>query len=497
MPKSPAPKYGCVRGYARVSSPEQALGTSLQDQQNVLQAYARSRGLKGVAVWYVEAESAVHEKFERREKMQQLMASLRAGDLVLCDKLDRWSRDPEFTYRSMRQIREAGATVYFVGDMFDPTTPEGDSMLNMRVMMAREEHKRIRLRMVGTRLLLRNQGYYVEGLAPIGYRRPIAAGTRTRSVERNVLELDEPRAKLVLEFFQLSARGWSCGDILVEARKDASRKWDKTTVNRILRNRIYLGEIKNSTGVWIKGRHPAIIRPELFARTQAALDRRKLGGAKAGTDSRTQHWLLRGLASCGRCGSRMSPAYGGGFGADKNYVDYYRCFRNCGARYVPVHEADGAVGETMFERLVHLRKEIALAPKAGGIVRPTIDFARERAALEKKRDRLLEVRVDGHLSREEFSARMAKFDAARTKIDAAEAQALKRSPLEDVSVRRALLANVVQLQGAWQNLPMEQRRRLVVLLARVVKIERDKRPEIEWRTLDELAEEISPETGLI
>ena len=42
-------------------------------------------------------------------------------------------------------------------------------MLGFRILFAREEHKRIRQCMVGTRQLLRDRGYYVEGLPPFGY----------------------------------------------------------------------------------------------------------------------------------------------------------------------------------------------------------------------------------------------------------------------------------------------------------------------------------------
>jgi hypothetical protein len=38
-------------------------------------------------------------------------------------------------------------------------------MLGVRVLVAREEHKRIRERMVGTRKLLHDRGHYAEGVA--------------------------------------------------------------------------------------------------------------------------------------------------------------------------------------------------------------------------------------------------------------------------------------------------------------------------------------------
>ena len=68
-----------ILGYARVSSAEQAIGSSLEDQQAVIRAFGERSGV-AVATMFVEAQSAVHEKFERREQIQALIASVRAGD---------------------------------------------------------------------------------------------------------------------------------------------------------------------------------------------------------------------------------------------------------------------------------------------------------------------------------------------------------------------------------------------------------------------------------
>lgn len=202
-----------VLGYARVSSAEQALGTSLADQQATIRAHASARGLT-VSTMFVEAESAVHEKHERREQIRALMGSVRRGDLVLVDKIDRWSRDPEFTYASVRQIHEAGASLYAIGDDCDPSTPQGDSMLGLRIFFAREEHKRIRLRMVGTRKLMRDRGLYVEGLPPWGYARQDARANR------NVLVVVEADAAKVREAFARCVAGESLDVIARELAGD-------------------------------------------------------------------------------------------------------------------------------------------------------------------------------------------------------------------------------------------------------------------------------------
>jgi DNA invertase Pin-like site-specific DNA recombinase len=84
---------------------------------------------------------------------------------------------------------------YAVAERIDPSTSEGDSALSFRILFAREEHKRIKSRMVGTRRILRDQGYYVEGSPPFGYRRQAKKGER--SATKTVLAIQPAEAELV------------------------------------------------------------------------------------------------------------------------------------------------------------------------------------------------------------------------------------------------------------------------------------------------------------
>lgn len=450
-----------VLGYARVSSREQALGTSLQDQQNALTAHAQSRGLT-VHKFYVEAESAVYEKQERREQIRALLQDLRAGDLVLCDKLDRWSRDPEFTYRSMREIRESGARVYFVGEQIDPSTPEGDSMLNMRVLMAREEHKRIRLRTVGTKKLLQNQGYYVEGTLPLGYRRP-ASKDRT---ERLSLLIDDDAAQIVRRLFELASGGASLSDLQFHGRGlSDEKKWDRRTIHNMLRNRVYLGEVKNGAGQWIKGKHQAIVSPSLFARVQAGLQERRRGGPRVQSESLTKDWLLRGFAWCDRCRGRMLSAYSG----ERRGREYAHYYYKCKCWSVVAPEADRLVAALLLARLEELREELGkpATPHA-----PPTDLDKRRHKLELRRSRLLDQHLDGHISRELLASKLAELDQERTRIDALEAP-----PVDNT----AFLATIEGIRQAWSKMTVGERRDALMALAERVYLARDCPPSVVWR----------------
>lgn len=470
-----------VLAYCRVSSLEQARGSSLRDQQAAIEAYAEAGGMS-VARAYVEAESAVHEKIERREQIRALLNDVRPGDLVLCDKLDRWSRDPEFSYSSIRQIHERGARFYAVGDACDPSTAEGDTMLNFRVLFAREEHKRIKLRTVGTRKLLRDAGYYVEGLPPYGYRRAHPKGYR--GAEKNILAVDEERIAVVRRAFRLCTSGKSLSMISAELGLTKDR------VRDVLRNRVYLGEVQDSRGQWIPGKHAAVIDVDLFQRAQESLAGRRHAGARFRTGTvETSDWLLRDLATCALCGAKMAAAYAGDRDARRYY---YRCVRACGRRYVPVRLVESQAEPKVAERLIALREELARAPKVDVAPASVVDFDAQLVAVHQRRKRVVDALEAGTISAADVKGRLERLDAMAMKVEAARAKASKPDALVDAAARRAALRDVREVERAWRHATRVQKRKLVGLLASSVGLAAGREPEFVWRSASELAEEVRP-----
>jgi len=483
-----------ILGYARVSSALQARGSSLDSQQASMRAHAVRLGME-VAHFYVEAESSVREKLEFRVQMQALLAEVRAGDLVLCDKLDRWSRDPEFSYQSIRQILEAGARFYSVSDGCDPSTNEGDSMLNFRIAFAREEHKRIRERTVGQRQGLRDQGYYTEGNPPFGYRRALGKGERNPQ-KKNTLVIEAAEAEVVREVFRLCAAGRSIDKIAADL--DITRD----LVTGMLGRRLYVGEIENTEGAWIAGKHPPLIDADLYDRAQAALSARRLGGPRP-RDHRgtTAGWILRDVARCALCGARMASAFAGRQ-ADGSYRrHYYRCAHDeadrerrgltrCKAPFVAVAAIEAEAEALVLERLAELREELAAPPKA--TPRKTLDeaeLADKRAKLARKRERFLEAFGDGLMTRDELRERIAKLDAEALRIDAAVAAAKRQNPLEDAARRRSILRTVSKIRAAWAKAKPEVRRtEIVEQLVVEARMAAGRELEIVWRSAEELAE---------
>jgi DNA invertase Pin-like site-specific DNA recombinase len=457
-----------VLGYARVSSVEQALGTSLQDQQDIIHAHAQKGGLN-VHRMYVEAESAVHERAERRVQVLALMGEVRGGDLVLVDKLDRWSRDAEFSYRSIREILESGAHFFAIGDNCDPSTPDGDSALGLRILVAREEHKRIKQRLVGTRKLLRDRGYYADGLTPWGYERQ-----DKRGLERNCLLVRADEAPVVLKAFELCIDGYSIDEIgeKLEIHRDR--------IAGTLRNRIYLGEVRDSKGNWIKGQHAALVPAHTFVAAASSLDRRRRGDRPGHPNAETQSWWLRDIARCALCEAKMSAAYAG---PRERRRYYFYCYARCSRRWVPVRGAEAECEPLVIGRLDELCESLASSTKKETSKLDARSIETRQRRIDSLRERYLYQHAEGHITNERLREHMAKLDSARTSLDA---ETAAPPPVTDAQRRGALRA-VGAMAKAWAGNTPAERREIVYALAKHVLLAKDKRPRFEWRTNDELA----------
>jgi site-specific DNA recombinase len=476
-----------VLGYARVSSVDQSLGTSLADQERVIRQHAERCGFKEPTM-YVEAESGIGEKLEKREQINALMADIREGDLVLCDKIDRWSRDIEFTHGSVRRILARGASIYFVGDACDPSTDEGDTMLGMRALFAKEEHKRIKLRLVGTRNRLRQEGYYSGGLPPLGYRRPKEIANR---LQRNVLEIVPEEAELVRTIFQRYVAGAS----MMRLAGELNVKLD--LIKDALSRRLYIGEIQGPPsrpgrrdGEWIKGRHPPIIDIDLWRRAQETIaQRRTCRMPHSGGKAETSTWMLRDVARCGLCGGKAAAAYAGPKSARRHY---YRCWRQCSAKgprgrtsYVRVDVVEEKAFDLILERLAALRHELGKPPKKRQ--EPVEDTAAKREALRKRRERALDLYEQADIDREALNARLAKIDLELAKIETKDE---KPPPLANPKARRELLGQLRQLEYAFSAASPEERRAVVNLLVRDVGIASGKNPVFTWQDAEAVRESL-------
>ena len=187
-------------------------------------------------------------------------------------------------------------------------------------------------------------------------------------------------------------------------------------IHSILANPFYIGMFRFN-GEMYEGKHPPIVSRELFARVQRV---RKNRGK--GRYSRHSRFPFRGLILCHECGCAITPD-------EQKGHNYYRCGKRRGPcslktmreealtyllreslRMVSIPDADaeGMLAEVERWKLTESEKQTELVARQKGELSRTTD----------RLNRLLEVFIDGAISKQEFAALKEKL--AHEKADVAD-----------------------------------------------------------------------------
>lgn len=185
-------------------------------------------------------------------------------------------------------------------------------------------------------------GEYIGLVAPYGY---------LKSAEnKNKFVIDEKTAPAVKKIFELYAGGYGLdriARIMNESDYDCPRKyrysigitksdryknskWGRTTINTILTNRAYIGDMvqgkvkqelcnnivmhytNKDEWIVVEGTHEAIIERNLFFEVQDILEKKKTEQAVRRKNSKSREYkeenLLKGRIKCGCCGKSMNLA---------------------------------------------------------------------------------------------------------------------------------------------------------------------------------------------
>ena len=308
--------------------------------------------------------------------------------------------------------------------------------------------------------LKRRQGKFIGSFASYGYRKD--------PDDHNRLLIDEPAAAVVRDIFDWFAGGMSVIGIAkrlnelgipnpsaykrqqgMNYRHPASDKldglWPDSSVRRILRNRLYIGNMvqgKNriksyklhvSEAVpeeeWfeVESTHEAIIPYDLFERVQSLFAR----------DTRTapmqkKVYLFSGFLRCADCGRAMNRKL-----ISQPYRDYhyYICstFKKqhsgaCTKHTIRSDRLEQAVLEALRHQIalaVEMDELIAAVNQSGTRSRSTKHLLDERGQLEAERERIEQMKMSlypdwkaGDISREEYHQLKEQFEQKQAKLDA-------------------------------------------------------------------------------
>jgi DNA invertase Pin-like site-specific DNA recombinase len=268
----------------------------------------------------------------------------------------------------------------------------------------------------------------------------------------------EPYCSDVARMYELLLAGESLQGI---ARRIGG--WTYPGVRETLRNpiwglgtRVYPADRHREEGFEVQVISEPLIPLSTWKAAQEELDRRKDSWRKT---KKPPRFLLTGLMTCGECGKRWYVHCG-------STINYYRCssqYRrkpgdsaaNCGALSLQHGKADQAVLGMMSQCFTNLG---VLAELLNRIARPSAPVRNpdtEIARLEGRRERILEQRADGLITREQCNGQVALIDR---ELQTARATVGTQTPAIDP---KRLAEGLVYVFGSFEEQPFEFQRDLL------------------------------------
>lgn len=286
--------------YARVSTEEQVEGWSLDAQLGAMRSFVGGKGWT-VAVEYVDAGAS--GQTGKRPQFQAMLAAAKARefDVVVCHRLDRFFRNLRQLLATLDQLREMGVSFVSVEENLDFTAAWGKvALVNLGIIaeiyvdnLRRETTKGKRQRAMS--------GRTNASVLPFGYCRD-ADGKAV---------VDESEAPAIRIAFGTYVAG-NASDKEIAATLNAagfrtrgvwgSRPWTKDTVNRVLQNPFYCGEVVY-LGKRIPGGHEPIIARDEWEQAQTVRRKRRRNGRAVAKPFRA--YRLSGVAFCSACKERL------------------------------------------------------------------------------------------------------------------------------------------------------------------------------------------------
>lgn len=295
-------KVGC---YVRVSTENQMENYSIDEQIERLKAFCKA---KDWSIYKIYTDGGYSGGNTNRPALKQLLNDINEKyiDMVVVYKLDRLSRSQKDTLSLIEDVFLA-KNVDFVSmsENFDTSTAFGRAMVGILSVFAQLEKDQITERFTMGRIGRAKNGNYHGGpTAPTGY-----------DYIDGKLIVNDYEALQVKEVFKLFLEGKSVNAIqkyMSERYTNKYGNWSShTLVLNVLRNKVYIGQVKFK-GQSYPGNHEPIIDIPTFNEVQTLLQ------SPTREDSKTvfqkspfrANNLLTSLVYCKQCGARYSGNHG-------------------------------------------------------------------------------------------------------------------------------------------------------------------------------------------
>lgn len=423
---------------------------SPEDQERSARSYAGSLKLKlGKVITDLDQSGGKLDRPGLQEAVQRVEAGTSGGLIVAY--LDRFSRDVEQGLGLLRRIEEAGGSVYAPNMPQDTRSAEGEFQVGLWLLIAQRERR------------MRSEGFErakeraIENGIPVNSR---AAVGYVKSPDRTLVP-DPDVAPIIRQVFELRARGEgpaALGRFLSSngvKTSQSSTVWSKQAVYGLIRNRVYLGELRYGLdGRFVNAEaHEPIVD---IATWQAAQhpNGRRLADTRSGAN------LLAGIFRCHACGYSLQGT------KTSRGKRIYRCTRTHSGGICP--EPVRTPAEPVEEAVVRAFWTLTDDMEAEGTHADTdADVGALRGALDTAEQRLIQALSPDvqDAAGDGWASMMRERRAARDEA----AEALGRA----LALSTRTLPAPETLRATWERMTTEERRELLSLRLDCVTLRRD------------------------
>ena len=401
--------------YARVLSKDQEReGFSIPAQRELLGAYGAGKAFT-VIQEFIDVETAKQAGRSGFDQMIALFKRNRNCRTLLVEKTDR-------LYRNLKDyvtIDALGLTIHFVKEnvVLCPESRSNEKFMHgIKVLMAKNYIDNLSEETRKGMLEKARQGIW-PSYAPLGYKNILGPdGKRTIAPDPNL-------APAIRVMFERYATGkYALKEIVKLAQTDgmAYRKSGdpvpKSTIHKILRNRVYTGDF-DFDGTTYKGTYEPIVPRELWDQVQLILSGR---GTKK-TRKVKESLAFGGLITCGHCGCAMVGEIKKG-----RYV-YYHCTGYKGKCPEPYTRE-----EVLEKRFTELLKGISFSQEVLTWVTQALreshgderkcheeaiaKLQREHRRIQDRIDAMYMDKLDGRIDNDFFDRKAAEFRSEQCRV---------------------------------------------------------------------------------
>ena len=466
--------------YIRVSTEDQAReGFSLGEQEEKLKQLCE---YKDYEIYKVYEDAGISAKdMEHRPAFQQMMEDMKAGKInyIVAYKLDRVTRpvrDLEVLISDLETHH-----CYFVCDRDDVNTSTANGRFFVRMLTVLSQ---LEIEIVSERTKFGLTGAikcgHIPGTCPIGYKRDDA---------KKVI-IDETTKDIIVRIFNLYLEGKSyqtIANILNEEKVLSPKKWKDSKIEKIINNRIYVGDYERFKRVAKEqGKEPVIypnvVEPIITRAMFEDVQIQKEKNQRAYCRDRVYIFMQKMI--CPKCGKIMQCK---GTGGKKKKYMYYHC-TDC-----KIYLREDLIEEQVMPMIMDLIEYDMTVKKyfypvlADKKERNTAKLDKEISSLQSRKNRIKEAYLKEIVNVEEFSKEYKEVDEKlnlleQKRIEAIDLNKQTFSPQHlmadrDVEKEKLIRSNKFydMLMAEWNNKSKEEKQEFISKFLESITIEKDKK----------------------